>query len=67
MTDVQLTQWMRHSVIVTLSMTICHSANCVLVEIQNKGHLLHGQIMVMSEISCDLGAYTKAATAKVCN
>ncbi len=37
------------------------------VEIQNKGHLLHGQIMVMSEISCDLGAYTKAATAKVCN
>lgn len=35
--------------------------------IQDQVHLLHGQIMVVSDVSCVLGAYSNAAIAEVCN
>ena len=74
--DSTKTQWLMYSLYNgwdTVSMSHCqwqfvtHLASCVLIEIQNKGHPLHGQIMVVSEISCVLGAYTNAATVQVCN
>lgn len=43
MTDVQLTQWLRHSVIMTLSICMFGQLHAYG---QNLGHLLHGQIVL---------------------